>query len=303
MTFITVFLQMASLLVLIGAGWLGARAGMYDEHTNSQMSRLIVNIFNPMLVVSGAISAVGKISPAVMGQVFLIAIAMFAIFIIIGMALSPLFDRDAMQRKIFQLMFVFSNLGFIGIPVVTNVLGAEYVVYVTEFIMAYNLVFYTYGVSLVEGKFSAASLRAMINPGNVLTVFALCMVLFHIQLPAFLSTAVVYLGNVTSPMALFAVGFALANTDLKALLGDKRLYVFTAVKLLVIPAVLLAGLKLLPVSQELVKVCLIMFAMPVGNMPLMIGTQKGIDVRTCSGAILMTTVLCVVTIPLLMMLI
>lgn len=303
MTFITVFLQMASLLVLIGAGWLGARAGMYDEHTNSQMSRLIVNIFNPMLVVSGAISAVGKISPAVMGQVFLIAIAMFAIFIIIGMALSPLFDRDPMQRKIFQLMFVFSNLGFIGIPVVTNVLGAEYVVYVTEFIMAYNLVFYTYGVSLVEGKFSAASLRAMINPGNVLTVFALCMVLFHIQLPAFLSTAVVYLGNVTSPMALFAVGFALANTDLKALLGDKRLYVFTAVKLLVIPAVLLAGLKLLPVSQELVKVCLIMFAMPVGNMPLMIGTQKGIDVRTCSGAILMTTVLCVVTIPLLMMLI
>lgn len=303
MTFITVFLQMASLLVLIGAGWLGARAGMYDEHTNSQMSRLIVNIFNPMLVVSGAISAVGKISSAVMGQVFLIAIAMFAIFIIIGMALSPLFDRDAMQRKIFQLMFVFSNLGFIGIPVVTNVLGAEYVVYVTEFIMAYNLVFYTYGVSLVEGKFSAASLRAMINPGNVLTVFALCMVLFHIQLPAFLSTAVVYLGNVTSPMALFAVGFALANTDLKALLGDKRLYVFTAVKLLVIPAVLLAGLKLLPVSQELVKVCLIMFAMPVGNMPLMIGTQKGIDVHTCSGAILMTTVLCVVTIPLLMMLI
>lgn len=303
MTFITVFLQMVSLLFLIGAGWLAARLDMYDSHTNTQMSKMIVNIFNPMLIVSGAISAVGKISAGVMGQVFLIAAAMFAVFIVIGMAVSPLFDRDRWQQKIFQLMFIFSNLGFIGIPVVSNVLGAEYVVYVTEFMMVYNLVFYTYGVSLMEGKFSAASLRSMVNSGNILTILALCMVLFHIELPEFLRTAVVYLGNVSSPMALIAVGFTLANTDMKTLLGDKRLYLFSAAKLLLIPAVMLMGLKLLPLSQDLVKVSLIMFAMPVGNMPLMIGSQKGIDVGTCSAAILMTTVLCVVTIPILMMLV
>lgn len=303
MTLITVFLQMVSLLLLIGAGWLVTRQGMYDEHTNSQMSRLIVNVFNPLLILSSAINAVGKISAEVMGQVLLIAAAMFIVFIVIGAVLSPRFDRDPWQRKIFQLMFVFSNLGFIGIPVVTNVLGADYVVYVTEFLMVYNLFFYTYGISLVEGGFSLSSLRRMINPGNILALLALCMVLFHIPLPGFLATAVVYLGNVTSPMALVAVGFTLANTDLKSLLSDKRLYLFSAVKLLVIPAVMLMGLKLLPLSEELIKVSLIMFAMPVGNMPLMIGNQKGIDVRTCSGAILMTTVLCVFTIPILMMLV
>lgn len=88
MTIFTVFFQMLSLLIMIGAGFLLTKK-MLDEHTNTRMSRMIVNLFNPMLVLSSAATSVGLISLGTMGLVALIAVGMFLIFIIVGMILSP----------------------------------------------------------------------------------------------------------------------------------------------------------------------------------------------------------------------
>ncbi len=300
MAIVTVFFQMLSLLIMIGTGYFVTKTGMMDEHTNGQMSKMIVNVFNPMLVFSSAVNSVGLVSLDTMGIVGLIAAGMFLVFIVFGMILSPFFDKDAGQRKIFQMMFVFSNLGFIGIPVVTSILGAEYVVYVTEFLLVYTIVFYTYGITLMNGKFSLASLKEMINPGTVCSVAALAVILFEVQLPDFLKIAVTYLGNVTSPMALVAVGFTLAHSDLKKIFGQPRLYVFAVIKLLALPLLMLPVLKLVTDDAALIPVCMVMFGMPIGNMPLILGNQKGIDGSTCSAAIILTTILCVFTVPLLL---
>lgn len=301
MTFFTVFFQMLALLLMIGAGDFAAKKGMMDEHTNNQMSNMIVNIFNPLLVLASAANSVGQISMEALKLAGVIAAAMFLVFILSGMALSPFFEKEREQRKIFQLMFVFSNVGFIGIPVISGIFGVQYVVYVSEFMLVYTFVFYTYGIALMDGKFSAASLRSVINPGTVSGLLALIIIIFDIQLPDFLLTAVTYLGNVTSPMALMAVGFALAGSDLKKIFGQPRLYVFSIVKLLVLPLVVLPLLRQVLGSTDLLGVCMVMFGMPVGNMPLILGNQRGMDVTACSAAIILSTVLCVLTVPVLML--
>lgn len=301
MAIFTVFFQMLALLLMIGTGYLVTKTGMMDEHTNRQMSKMIVNVFNPLLVFSGAANAVGTVPLDTMGTVGLIAAGMFLFFILAGMVLSPLFDKDSRQRKIFQLMFVFSNLGFIGIPVVTSILGAEYVVYVTEFMLVYTIVFYTYGIALMEGKFSLSSLKGMINTGTVCSLAALAVIIFGIQIPDFIKTAITYMGNVASPMALVAVGFTLARSDWRKIFGQGRLYVFAVIKLLALPLLMLPVLRLVTDDRALLPVCMIMFGMPIGNMPLILGNQKGIDGSTCSAAIILTTVLCVFTVPVLLM--
>lgn len=300
MTIFTVFFQMLALLIMIGTGFFMTKTGMMDAHTNSQMSKMIVNVFNPLLILSSAANSAGLISLNTIGTVGLIAVGMFVIFIIVGMLLSPRFDKEQEQRKIFQMMFVFSNLGFIGIPVVSSILGEEYVVYVTEFLLIYTVVFYTYGIALMEGKFSLSSLKSMVNPGTVFSAAAILIIIFGIRLPDFLKTAITYLGNVTSPMALVAVGFTLAHSDLKKIFGQPRLYIFSVIKLLILPLLMLPLLKLVTTETSLISVCMIMFGMPIGNMPLILGTQKGIDGSTCSAAIILTTLLCVLTIPILM---
>ncbi|MCI9336309.1 MAG: AEC family transporter [Lachnospiraceae bacterium] len=300
MTIFTVFFQMLCLLIMIGAGYFMTKKGMLDAHTNTQMAKMIVNVFNPMLILSSAASSVGLIPLNTMGLVSLIAVGMFAVLIAAGMILSPLFDKRPDQRKIFQMMFVFSNLGFIGIPVVSSILGSEYVVYVTEFLVIYTIVFYTYGIALMDGKFSLSSLKTMLNPGMISGVAALLVIILNISFPGFIATAVTYLGNVTSPMALVAVGFALANTDPKRIFCQPKLYVFSVVKLLVLPLLMLPLLLLATHDRSLISVCMVMFGMPIGNMPLILGNQKGIDGSTCSAAIILTTILCVFTIPVLL---
>ena len=300
MTLFTVFFQMLALLIMIGAGFFLTKTKMMDAHTNTQMSKMIVNLFNPLLIVSSAANSAGLISLHTVGAIAVIASGMFVIFILVGMLLSPLFDKAPDQRKIFQMMFVFSNLGFIGIPVVSSILGEEYVVYVSEFLLIYTLVFYTYGVALMDGKFSLSSLKSMFNPGTISAIASLLIIVLGIQLPGFVKTAISYLGNVTSPMALVAVGFTLAHSDLKKIFGQPKLYLFSVIKLLILPLLMLPLLKLATDSQELISVCIVMFGMPIGNMPLILGNQKGIDGSTCSAAIILTTLLCVLTIPVLL---
>lgn len=301
MTFFTVFFQMLALLIMIGAGYLITKKGMMDEHTNNQMSDLIVQIFNPLLVLVSAANSVGQVSLDTVILAAGIAAGMFLVFIVAGMVLSPFFERDRVQRKIFQLMFVFSNVGFIGIPVISSIFGTEYVVYVSEFMLVYTLVFYTYGIALMDGKLTAASVRAMVNPGTVSGIVALGIIIFNIRVPEFIKTAVTYLGNITSPMALIAVGFALASSDIRKIFGQPRLYVFSMVKLLLLPLLLLPVLNLVIEDTQLRAVCMVMFGMPVGNMPLILGNQRGMDVTACSAAIILSTVLCVLTVPVLLL--
>lgn len=300
MTILTIFFQMLALLLMILAGWYVTKTGMMDGHTNSQMSNMIVRVFNPMLIVANAVNAVGQISLRTMGLVGIIAVFMFLVFILSGMVLSPFFHEEGQQRKMYQMMFVFSNLGFIGIPVVSGILGPAYVIYVTEFMLVYNFVFYTYGISLMEGSFTFSSLKGMINPGTIFSIVAMLVIILEIQVPGFIKTTVTYLGNVTSPMALIAVGFTLANSSLKSIFGQPRLYILAAVKLLIIPLALLPLLRMVTADVSLIQVCMIMFGMPIGNMPLILATQKGIDSSTCSAAIILTTILCVFTVPVLL---
>lgn len=297
---ITVFFQMLSFVVMIGAGAGAAKANLLDETANQRISALILTLFSPMLMVASAASTAGNISLKSFGLTSLTAVGMFLFYIAVSAATAPLYDRDKGQQKLYQLMFVFSNLGFIGIPVVSNVLGPEYVIYVTEFMLMYNFVFYTYGIVVMEGKFSFKVLKEMLNSGTVFWLISILLILFRIPLPDFIKSAVSYLGNVTTPLALMGVGYTMVHMDRKQLFGDVRLYVFTFFKMLLLPLIMLRFLRLFPVSDEFAAVCLILFGMPNGNMPLVMGTQRGMDCKTCTAAIVLTTLLSVVTIPVLL---
>ncbi len=300
MSFFTVFFQMLALLIMIGVGWLAAKKGLVDANTNGHMSGMVVNIFNPCMLISAAAGAAGTVSKTQLGTACLIAAGMFLFFILVGMAVAPLFDKDAAQRKVFQLMIIFSNLGFIGIPVVRSILGEEYVVYVTPFNLLYCTFFYTYGVALMEGKLSLSSLRSMVSAGNLACLITLAIIFLDIRLPSPVVTAAEYLGGATTPAALMSIGCTLAHTPWRRVCGDVRIYILSAVKLLALPLIALPVLRLLPIDAGLLSVCVVMFGMPVGNMPLMLTNQKGINADACTAGIIMTTILCVVTVPVLL---
>lgn len=301
--FFTVLFQMLALAILIFTGVFIWRRGLLDDHSMGQLSVLINYLFNPMMMLSSAINNLGKIDKEALFLLFGIVIGMYLILILLAHFVAPLFDRRPGQRQLYQIMLIFSNVGFMGIPVVKGIFGEDYVVYVLAFILGYNICFYTYGIALMNGSFSREAMKSAVNPGSVCTVIALLLVIFEPPVPDFIASAVEYLGDVTSPLAMIFVGIALAKSDLKAVFTDRKIYLFTLVKMILIPLIALPILKALPFSQEIIGVSLVEIGMPVANLVLMIGTEKGLDCSAVSASIIMTTLMSMLTIPLLVALI
>ncbi len=294
MTFIISFKSMLSLLIMILIGWYCAKIQLLDEDANQKISSVVLKVLNPMLSLSAASTTAAALSLKEFGLASMISLSMFVFYILLATLTAKYFYKETNKQMLYKMMFVFSNLGFIGMPVVRSILGEPYTKYVSAFMLMFIVVFYTYGVVLVNGKIE---IKKMLNTGNFFWLLSMLIILFKIQLPNFLLTPISYFGNATTPLALMLVGYTLSQIPMKELLGDAKLYIFTAMKMIVLPLILYHIVCLFPINDALAKVSLILFGMPVGNLPLLMATEKGIDSRLCTSGIVITSILCVITIP------
>lgn len=295
---------MLVLAIIMGVGFVAGRQRVLERSTMQQMSTMITYVFNPMMMVSSAVSSLGSIDKDALYLLFGIVVGIYLVLMVLGWLVAPLFDRTPGQRELYQLMFMFGNVGFMGIPVVRGVFGEACVVYVLAFVVGFNLFFYTYGVALMSGGvLNAQTLKSALNPGTICSLATLLLVIFEPPVPDFLATTAEYLGDLASPLAMLAVGVTIANADLKAIFTDRKVYLFTLVKMILIPLIALPLLKMTPFSREVIGVCLVEIGMPVANLVLIIGTEKKLDCANVSAAIIMTTLLSVITVPILVSLI
>ena len=139
MSILTVFSQMLIFFALIMVGVACSKKKLVSEENAHGISKLIVNIFNPAIIFS---SVLGNSQNKEGNSIFLIVViagVMFSAFIIIGSIGSKFLTKDKDEIKVYKLMTVFSNVGFIGIPLVDSLYGSSAVFYVAIFILIYNI--------------------------------------------------------------------------------------------------------------------------------------------------------------------
>lgn len=294
-----VFQQMLVIVILFGIGYICHKKGKINPDHQKCLSWLTVNIFNPALVLSSVVNRTNEIKKEKVFLVFLIAFIMFFLLVVISKFIVIMRKRKQREAVIIQLMYIFSNLGFIGIPVVRSVLGNEYVFFVSIFVLEYTVLLYTYGVNLVQESFSIKTLKSAINIGTISAVAALILFFGNVPVHSVLKTSVEYLGDVATPLALIVTGASLeTKSGIVQVLKNRDAYMFSIVKLLILPLVSIFIMRQINLPQDLKLLFLIMFSMPVGSLPLMLLTERGWNTKLCSDCIMQTTLLAVVTIPL-----
>ncbi|HCI85061.1 MAG TPA: hypothetical protein DHV79_11010 [Lachnospiraceae bacterium] len=206
------------------------------------------------------------------------------------------------------MMFIFSNLGFIGIPVVTSLLGSEYVFYVAIYIFEYNLLFYTLGIYYLdqmepsERKAEKGSLwkkvRPMINMGTIACLAALIVFVCGTKVPNVIASPISYLGDAAVPVSLIIIGVSVGREkNLLAIFKDRHMYLFMLLKMIALPAICVVILRFVPMPEKIRQLSMIMMAMPVGTMPLVMLSERGIRSEECSNGIIFTSVVSIVTLP------
>ena len=297
--------QMMILFFVMLVGWIARRQGIIDEHAGKKLSSIVVNIANPAMILSGVMGE-NTISKAQYFRTMGIAIGMYVVLLILAAFLPKVLRiENKSQKGIYKLMLIFSNIGFMGFPIISAAYGKEALLYATLFILPYNVLIYTYGIYIIkpDGEKDGPKgggkqiLRRICNIGVLSCLMAILIYLSGFKTPDMIVSVMDMLGGLTAPLSMLVIGASFYQMDFKALFTDVRLLVFTGIKLLLVPV---AGIFLLRqyVSEPmLLGVCLVMLSTPVGSMNAMLAQEYGGDTVLPSRGVAITTLLSVITIP------
>jgi predicted permease len=308
----SLFLEMLVIFILISAGYIFYRRGVLDDRVAKGISFLVVNLCNPALLLNAAINNQGRLSPSVFLTAFAAAAAVYAILIACAYLIPFLLGIPRSRRYSFKMLTIFGNIGFIGFPVCSAVLGEKSLVYVTVNCLVFNLLFYTYGIATLEGAKTADNANAAL-PARKNSLARLCAVcsmpvpsppssrswsICSTRLsPTVIAQVISYLGNATIFLSMVVLGCSVASIPFRQLLGDRRMYVFLGLRMLVLPILLVLLLKRFLSDPLLLGTMAVMVSLPGGNLPLMYSRECGLDDRDLSRGIILSTVICIITIP------
>ena len=293
--------QMLILFVMLMTGYFSFRKGMLDVYSCKKITSLIVTIFNPLLVINGVLNKDSSGAGRLVFQNFILIAILFVVGWAAGFAIVHIMRLPKKERVIYRMMTMFTNLGFMGIPVIASVYGQDAVIYAAFYMLVNNVLLYTYAIYLIckgtetEVKFD---FKKLINPGVAACLVAICIFAFQIRTPAPVNTLIQYMGQTAVPLSMMMIGSSVAQADLKSVFTDRKIYEFSFLRLLVVPILVILVLKRLPFDRTLLGVFVIMFSMPVGTFVSILAEEYGGDTVTSSRGIVMTTILSLVTLPL-----
>ena len=291
-----IIFQMITLFIMMFAGYLAARAGLITPNFRRGLSSLVLSTAFPCCIVSSVLQSGG--APSDMIVALGVSVAFFALMIALAAALVRVVPTPKPERNLDQLMLVFTNLAFMGIPIIQAFYGAQGVAMLSMFLLVFNFLVFTYGVMLVSGN-GAINLRQLVNPGVVSALIALFFGLTGWHLPAPVESALSSIGSVNTPMAMMVIGSSLAHSDIRAAFSNPRLYRVNLLRLIVMPLVFIGLALIVPIDRMLAGICVIVAAMPIAGNCSMLSDIYTPEDMTASHATIVSTLLSGVTLPLL----
>lgn len=296
--------QMMVLFIIMMIGFLCRRIGLINEQGSRMLSGIVVNVANPALILSSGANKESAIQGKELAVTLGLAVFFYLILLVLAEVVPRLLRVNRSDYGVYKAMTVFSNIGFMGFPLLSAMYGSEALLYASLFTIPFNILIYTYGVSSMRKieetkKEEKQSIQwsKIFNIGVIFSIIAVVLYLTRLPVPKVITDAAGTLGNLTAPLSMIVIGDAMSQMKLRELITDKKLMLFTALKLLVIPIIGLFIVKQLGLSPMLNGVFLVMLATPVGSMTAMLAQQYDGNYELASKGVALTTLLSVITMP------
>lgn len=292
-TALTVLLQVIIMFLLAFVGAVMFKTGKISSEGSKSIGNILIYLSLPAVIINGFL--VERTAERLIGLGLSTALAA------VSLLLSVLFARLFFKKDaVAQFAAAFSNPGFFGIPIIVSCLNSGAVFYIAMYIAFLNMGQWTHGVSLLRGeKMSMTPKKLVTAPFFIAIVIGLFFFLTGLTPPALISKTIGFLAGLNTPLAMFTVGIYLAQSDLKAMLKKGSLYTVSLVKLAIIPLATLAALMLVPAEYYEMKLAvLVAAACPTGSNIAVYAQLHNSDYTYAVETVAVTTVLSVVSLPL-----
>ncbi len=296
-----VFIQVLIIFILMGVGFVCSKAKLIDEKGTRQMTDILLMIVMPCVLIKAYQK---EFSPElIMG---LLLAALFALIIhVVGIVISTLVFKkeESLKYRVSIFSSVYSNCGFMAIPLLSAAVGADGVFYGSAYLAVFTIITWTHGICLYSGSLKEISIKRILkNPGIIGTVIAIILFVTGIKLPYVIGESVSYIAGLNTPLAMLVTGAYLTKVDFKKALNNASIYVVSLLRLVVIPIIAVIIARLAGIEPLIAKSVLISAACPTAAIAALFATKYNLDSTYAAEAVSVTTVLSVITIPLVLLL-
>ena len=289
------------LMVLVG--YVIFRTHLSDHEGNRTISNMLLMVVTPAMLLNAMFSI--EYSKAV-ARGFLISIVLgfLAHFAMIAVAMLLLGRKDSHPDiGIERYLAVYSNCGFMAIPLVSAVFGSEAVLYLSGYMIAFNILTWTHGLVEITGRTSLKQLaKGLMSPTVICSVIGIAGFFLQIPMEKHVMQAISYVGAMNTPLGMIVAGCVLAETGLAGVRKRPRLFLITLFKLVIAPMVtcllLILARKVVWFDDNLFYAMLIPSACPTATTATMMALRYDKDFEYSNQQVVVSTLFSMVTIPL-----
>ena len=294
--FLTVSGNVLTLFLLIGVGAVCAKVKLLSDGAVKALADLVLYIATPCVIIK---SCIREFDPAMLwGFLTVVAVAAVNHALLILLARVVFRDKEESRRRVLRCATVFSNAGYMAIPLQQAILGDVGVFYCAAYVIVFNVFLWTYGLAEMSGESRLSAKKILLNPGVIGVAVGLTLFVLPIPVPALIADGIGHLAALNTPIPMLIVGYYLAQTDLLGALRDGRGWLCIALRLVVAPLVALGGLLLCGIRGDLLTSLMICIATPVATACTMFATRFDRDPRLSVNLVSLSTLLSMVTLPL-----
>ena len=284
--------QIAIMALLMAVGILLSRRGFLSPQGTKDLGAILLRIIIPCVIVKSYITTYSR------ERLFELALSAGLALVAFILAMGIAYLVYGKRRRIENFAAAFCNAGFIGIPLAQAVIGDEGVFYMAASVALLNLFQWTYGVYIMTDRKDSIRAKTIVkNPVVIAIVVGIALFLSRLPVPGILTSTLGYIAGMNTPVAMILMGTYMAKLPWRKLL-DKRAYGCVLLRLVVIPAVVLAVFWALPISnQNVALAAYLAAATPVGANICVFAQQYDCDYEFSVVTVCLSTVLSIVTVP------
>ncbi len=296
--------KLVTLFIYVILGYIVCRRKIISEVFCDGISRFLMTVTLPCLILTTFETEYTAERLIQAGQIYVLSMIFLGASIVLGYLSARLFGISPEAKSVWIYAVAFPNHAFMGWPVMCAVFGNEAIFYAAFANLAFSTYAYTFGIWLMKRNGKGAEQKEhhsmkeyVITPINIAIVIGLVLFVTQWSLPEPVNNAVRGLSDLTTPLAMFYVGTILTKSSIRDVLGDRRSYICALMRLIIIPVLVLIIARPLAPDPIVYGVLVIGHAMPVAGFCAIFAGEYGNDVVLASKLIFITTLLCIVTIP------
>ncbi|AOY78274.1 hypothetical protein BJL90_06835 [Clostridium formicaceticum] len=288
--------------MMIGYG--AKKLNYMDNALNKGLSNLVMHVTLPAMIIKSMQFEFSKELFFTSIKVILLSLVVYAIVIGISFCFPRMMRIGGKKRDVFQFILIFSNVGYMGYPIVDAIYGEIGVFYTALYNIPFNFIMLTLGVYVLrrssEGiKEKVDYKKVLLNPGILAVAVGFSFFLLSIKLPLPVYETLDILGSTTTPLAMLVIGSFLADMSLGDVFKEEKILWLAMARLVVLPGMVMGILYFVGVRGLMLGVPVVITAMPAAANTAVLATLYESDHYLASKGIFLTTALSLITIPLL----